>query len=157
MNEIINQIASRLLKQQARLVTAESCTGGQLAAALTRKAGSSHWFECGWVTYSNASKQALLGVPELTLGNYGAVSEQTVLAMASGALTKINADYSVAVSGIAGPGGGSDDKPVGTVYLAWASKNKAAIARHCIYSGDREQVQSLAVKEALDGLLVVIR
>lgn len=153
MNEIVEQIASKLVQQQARLLSAESCTGGQVAAALTRLAGSSNWYECGWVTYSNSSKQTLLGVPESVLVQYGAVSEPTVLAMAAGALATINADYSVAISGIAGPSGGSADKPVGTVYMAWAGKTKQSIAAHFIFSGDREQVQEQATQQALLGVL----
>jgi len=105
-----------------KLATAESCTGGLIAAAVTEIAGSSTWFECGFVTYSNESKQEMLGVSAATISEHGAVSEQTVREMAFGTLARCKADVAIAVSGIAGPGGGTATKPVGTVCLAWATQ-----------------------------------
>lgn len=148
----------RLLLQRGYFVTcAESCTGGGVAQALTAVAGSSAWFEGSFVTYSNRLKTALLGVPEETLANCGAVSEAVVVAMAEGALARTEADVAVAVSGIAGPGGGSLDKPVGTVWFAWISKcprGENKLQTRCEqFAGDREAVRQQAVVEALAGLV----
>lgn len=131
---------------------AESCTGGGIAAALTDVAGSSAWFDRGFVTYSNAAKQDMLGVALATLKQHGAVSRATVVEMAQGALTHSAAQLAVAVSGIAGPGGGTPDKPVGTVWLAWATQDAAAaVCEH--FAGDRLAVRAAAVDAALLGLL----
>lgn len=143
-----------ILKQHARrLVTAESCTGGAIAAALTSLAGSSEWFERGLVTYSNAAKQDLLGVSAALLETHGAVSEEVVRAMALGALSRSPAHVSVAVSGVAGPGGGTPAKPVGTVCLAWADVDGRTISRTVRFSGDRQAVRAQATYAALRGLL----
>ena len=137
------------------VTTAESCTGGWIAKALTDVAGSSACFAYGIVSYSNGAKESLLGVAKQTLVDNGAVSEATVAAMASGALSLSGADMSVAVSGVAGPGGGSDEKPVGTVCFAWASRDAghSAVAtevKH--FSGDRDSVRSQTVEHALAGI-----
>lgn len=147
-------LADRLRALGWTLATAESCTGGLIAAACTDLAGSSDWFERGFVTYSNAAKVDMLGVPETTLARHGAVSEATARAMAQGALTHSRAHWSVAITGIAGPTGGSADKPVGTVCFAWASKEGGCEAQVCHFSGDRAAVREQSVRYALQGLLV---
>jgi nicotinamide-nucleotide amidase len=136
-----------------RLVTAESCTGGWIAKLLTDMAGSSGWFDRGFVTYSNEAKTELLGVPAELIREHGAVSGPTVRAMAEGALRHSRADLALAVSGVAGPGGGSPAKPVGTVWLAWAGPGGAsdAVCRH--FDGDRDAVRRQAVAAALEGVL----
>jgi len=135
-----------------RLAAAESCTGGWIAKALTDVAGSSQWFEGGVVSYSNAAKTELLGVPTELLTTHGAVSEEAVRAMADGARRRFAADVAVAVSGIAGPGGGTADKPVGTVHIAWASPNGLTAARR-IFAGSREAVRRQTVAVALERLI----
>jgi nicotinamide-nucleotide amidase len=135
-----------------RLAAAESCTGGWIAKALTDVAGSSQWFDGGVVSYSNAAKTELLGVPAEVLAAHGAVSEQAVRAMAEGALRRFAADIAVAVSGVAGPGGGTDDKPVGTVHFAWAVPNGITAARR-IFAGNREAVRRQTVAIALERLI----
>lgn len=138
-----------------RLATAESCTGGWVAEVVTATAGSSDWFDCGWVSYSNTAKQRLLGVPAELIAAHGAVSEPVVIAMAQGALERSAADVAIAISGIAGPGGGTPTKPVGTVCFAWAWRNADGAhrvsTRH--FDGDREAVRLQAVQTALQGLL----
>lgn len=139
------------------VVTVESCTGGGIAKALTDIAGSSAWFETGFVTYANASKQQLVGVSAHTLAEFGAVSAQTVTAMAGGALRAWpRATLSVAVSGVAGPDGGSEEKPVGTVWFAFgdARRSPGAVvqAERCLFGGDRRAVRALTVAHALRGL-----
>ncbi|MGH8583810.1 MAG: CinA family protein [Gammaproteobacteria bacterium] len=146
-------LGQRLLARGWRLVTAESCTGGWLAAVITEIPGSSQWYERGFITYSNASKQELLGVAQQTLDAHGAVSEETALAMAQGALCRSWAQCSVAITGIAGPDGGSEDKPVGTVWLAWATLQRPADALGHRFNGDRRAVRGQAVDRALRGLL----
>jgi nicotinamide-nucleotide amidase len=128
-----------------RLTVAESCTGGWLAKVITDLPGSSAWFECGFVTYSNASKQSMLGVSEETLSVHGAVSEATVSEMTQGALKQSGADLALAVSGIAGPGGGSDEKPVGTVCFAWQRQGEEANVSRERFSGDRETIRLQSV------------
>lgn len=149
-------LADRLghdLKQAGRsLATAESCTGGWLGAVLTAVPGSSLWFERGFITYSNMSKREMLGVKTETLARYGAVSEQTARAMAEGALAHSHADLAVAITGIAGPGGGTSGKPVGTVCLAWAQRKQETRSAVHQFAGDRESVRRAAVTAALEGL-----
>jgi nicotinamide-nucleotide amidase len=147
------KLAQRLLERELKLVTAESCTGGWVAKCLTDIAGSSDWFERGFVTYSNAAKQDALGVSAETLSLHGAVSEQTVREMAAGALRHSQAQVAVAVSGIAGPAGGSADKPVGTVWVAWAWPDRRVSVQSCHFQGDREGVRRAAVLTALQGLV----
>jgi nicotinamide-nucleotide amidase len=149
---IVLELADHLRRRGWWVASAESCTGGGIAAALTDLAGSSDWFDRGFVTYSNQAKQEMLGVSPQTLLRFGAVSRETVLEMARGALGHSRAHLSVAVSGIAGPGGGTPDKPVGTVWLAWASDGDvAAVQRH--FPGDRAAVRAATVDVALWGLL----
>lgn len=145
-------LGAQLLRLKAQVSTAESCSGGGIAEAITRIAGSSSWFEAGYVTYSNAQKSAQLGVPEELFPRVGAVSREVVEAMARGAQSRSGARFAVAVSGIAGPGGGSVEKPVGTVWLAWADGERR-FAERCLFTGDRESVRRQTVQRALDGLL----
>ena len=135
-----------------RLAVAESCTGGWIAKTLTDIAGSSQWFEGGVVAYSNAAKTELLGVPADVLAAHGAVSEETTRAMADGARRRFAADLAVAVSGIAGPGGGTQDKPIGTVHFAWAAPNGVVAARR-VFAGSRESVRRQTVALALERLI----
>jgi nicotinamide-nucleotide amidase len=135
------------------LATAESCTGGWIAQAITSVPGSSEVFDCGWVTYSNAAKQRCLGVSEQTLTAHGAVSVQTAVAMAKGALDNSNATISVATTGIAGPGGGTLEKPIGTVIFAWAQRDNTPDVELKVFSGDREAIRAQAVLHALDRLI----
>lgn len=152
MEELAKEVGARLKAARAMLVTAESCTGGWVAQAVTSIAGSSDWFERGFVTYSNDSKRELLGVREKTLQDHGAVSEATAREMAEGALARAKGTLALAVTGVAGPGGGSRDKPVGTVCFAWADKKKTVVeTRH--FSGDRESVRRQSVVRALEGVL----
>lgn len=136
------------------LVTAESCTGGMIAQVVTAVAGSSQWFDRGFVTYSNLSKQELLGVRPATLQNHGAVSAETVREMAEAALCRSHADIAVAVSGIAGPGGGTEEKPVGTVWFAWAGRWFEPVSERHQFSGDRTKIRCSVVEKALEGVLV---
>ncbi|MGL9721940.1 nicotinamide-nucleotide amidase [Symbiopectobacterium sp.] len=147
------QIGARLTALGAKVTCAESCTGGWIAKSITDVAGSSGWFDYGFVTYSNQAKQRLIGVSEETLAQYGAVSEQTVREMAQGALRAAGADYSLSVSGIAGPDGGSDEKPVGTVWFGWCDKHGNLLAREMLFLGDRHAVRLQAVRFALQMLL----
>ncbi|ATE61388.1 CinA family protein [Thauera sinica] len=135
------------------LATAESCTGGWIAEAVTATAGSSGWFDRGFVTYSNEAKMDMLGVSPATLAVHGAVSEQTVREMAAGALARSRAQVAVAVSGVAGPGGGSTEKPVGMVCLAWARRGAAPQAVTMHFGGDREAVRRQTVEHALRELI----
>ena len=148
----IRNLAELLLARGERLATAESCTGGLIAAACTELAGSSAWFERGFVTYSNEAKCELLGVPAGLIAQHGAVSEAVARAMAQGALQHSRADIAVAVTGVAGPSGGSPDKPVGTVWLAWAERGGAVHAQRAWFQGDRAAVRAATVLQALAGL-----
>ncbi len=147
------QLGEQLKTQGMQLTVAESCTGGSLAAALTAIPGSSHWFDRGFVTYSNHAKKEILGVLEQTLHFDGAVSEATVRAMAEGAVQNSDAHLSVAISGIAGPDGGTQDKPVGTVWIAWAGLRQATNAICYTFPGDRIAIREAAVVKALNGLI----
>lgn len=146
-------MADALLVRGWLSATAESCTGGSIAAVLTNIAGSSQWFERGFITYSNQAKQEMLGVRSETLLEHGAVSEATVAEMVSGALVRSDAQVAVAVSGIAGPSGGTPDKPVGMVCLAWQAKGVAPVVCTEYFSGDRAAVRTKAVECALQGML----
>ncbi|MBL4762434.1 MAG: nicotinamide-nucleotide amidohydrolase family protein [Gammaproteobacteria bacterium] len=150
-------VAGLLLAQNLSLATAESCTGGWIAKVLTDLAGSSAWFERGFVTYSNQAKMDQLAIKESMLIEHGAVSEAVVLAMAEGVLSHSLADVALAVSGIAGPGGGSEEKPVGRVWLAWSQKNHPSIARLYHFDGDREAVRAQSVVQALQGVRELLR
>ncbi|WP_296033962.1 CinA family protein [uncultured Alcanivorax sp.] len=145
-------LADSLAQQRLLLTTAESCTGGGIAETLTGIAGASAWFDRGFVTYSNEAKLSMLGVLQSTLDRFGAVSEATALEMARGAISHSGAHVSVAVTGIAGPDGGTPDKPVGTVWIAWGQKLGYAEARRFQFDGDRNAVRQQAILEAILGL-----
>ncbi|HXE39653.1 MAG TPA: CinA family protein [Azonexus sp.] len=156
MNELeilAQELGCTLLARGEWLAVAESCTGGWLAQSVTAIAGSSGWFDRGFVTYSNAAKVDMLGVPETTIDRHGAVSEATARAMAQGVLAHSQADWAVAITGIAGPSGGSPEKPVGTVCFAWAAKDGGCEAQTCHFAGDRGAVREQSVRHALSGLL----
>lgn len=146
-------LAEQLTQRGWMLAAAESCTGGWIAKCCTDMAGSSAWFDRGFITYSNAAKQDMLGVRAETLAQYGAVSEAVVAEMATGALRHSQAHIAVAVSGIAGPSGGSPEKPVGTVCFAWAMRNGEVLTKTCQFAGDREAVRWQSVVFALNGIL----
>ncbi len=150
---LTQQIAEQSIKHGHRLASAESCTGGLIAKTLTDLAGSSAWFDCGFVTYSNAAKSAMLGVDPKVLGEYGAVSEPVVKAMCRGALEKSDANLVLAVSGVAGPGGGSEEKPVGTVWVGWASSLNNISAHKYLFSGDRNSVRQQTLRISLNKYL----
>jgi nicotinamide-nucleotide amidase len=147
------ELGAALQQRGLTLALAESCTGGWAAQCVTAVAGSSTWFDRGFVTYSNAAKQEMLGVQAHTINSYGAVSLETAREMALGALEHSAADVAAAITCIAGPGGGSAEKPVGTVYFAWASRHGEIRTLSERYSGDREQVRRQSVNTALSGLL----
>jgi nicotinamide-nucleotide amidase len=152
MDRLASELGQKLKRAGARLVTAESCTGGWVAQVVTSVAGSSDWFERGFVTYSNDSKHDLLGVSRSTLQKHGAVSEETAREMAQGALARSKGTLALAVTGVAGPGGGSPEKPVGMVCFAWVhAKDLRSETR--LFSGDRESVRRQSVVHALEGVL----
>jgi len=156
LDVLAREAGAELARSGAVLVAAESCTGGWIAKVVTDVPGSSQWFERGFVTYSNEAKIELLGVALATIEAHGAVSEATVREMARGALARSRATISVAVSGVAGPGGGSVEKPVGTVWIAWAWP-AGEVARGFLFDGDREAVRLAAVQAALLGVVSVLR
>jgi nicotinamide-nucleotide amidase len=149
-------LGQRCRDARLSLVAAESCTGGWIAKTVTDIAGSSEWFDCGMVAYSYEAKQAMLGVRPETLEHHGAVSRETVIEMVSGALVHSGASIAVAVTGIAGPSGGSADKPVGTVWIGWKRRGGYASARTFHFDGDREAIRRQTVGAALDGLRTLI-
>ncbi|MCP5407830.1 MAG: nicotinamide-nucleotide amidase [Chromatiaceae bacterium] len=151
-----SELGDRLRSQALTIATAESCTGGWVAKVLTDIAGSSAWFERGFITYSNAAKQEMLGVRPDLIDTEGAVSEAVVREMVRGVIANSDADLALAVSGIAGPGGGTPEKPVGTVWFAWGRSGSAVVTRMLRFSGDRERVRRQAVLAALRGALDLI-
>lgn len=151
--ELAERVGAALKARGMMLVVAESCTGGWVSEAVTMVPGSSEWFERGFVTYTYISKREMLGVNSDTLGAHGAVSEPTVREMAAGALARSHAQAAIAVSGTAGPGGGTLEKPVGTVCLAWATADGRPTSETRHFAGDREAVRRQAVQRALEGLL----
>ena len=153
---LAEQVGAALNSRQLMLATAESCTGGWIAEAVTMVPGSSDWFERGFVTYSYISKQEMLGVKEATLDKHGAVSEEVVREMVEGALARSHAQIAVAVSGVAGPTGGTPDKPVGYVCFAWGIKGAAPRSEIKRFSGDREAVRKRSVEHALKGVLAML-
>jgi nicotinamide-nucleotide amidase len=151
--ELSGRVGDALKARKLMMAAAESCTGGWIGQAVTMVPGSSKWFDRGFVTYTNEAKQDMLGVSAETLQEFGAVSEQTVREMVAGALARSRAQIAVAVSGIAGPDGGSPKKPVGTVLLAWGEKGGGVTARSVHFQGDRDAVRRQTVIAALEGLL----
>lgn len=160
MSEHLDSLAQRLgtalYRHRWRLVTAESCTAGWVAKVVTDIPGSSAWLDRGFITYSNEAKQEMLGVSATTLAHYGAVSEETVREMATGALARSHAQVAVAVSGIAGPGGGTDTKPVGTVCFAWVLPGGEPQVQRLQFAGNREEVRHQAVRVALERLVELL-
>lgn len=152
LHNLVQHVSQLLRQKKWCMATAESCTGGLIAAAMTELAGSSDVFECGFVTYSNHAKEKLLGVSEALLVKHGAVSEQVALAMAAGAAARAEVPLAVAVTGVAGPGGGSDEKPVGTVWIAWWCEGKSC-AQQFLFSGDRQNIREATVEQALHGVI----
>lgn len=150
------QLAQRLLARRERAATAESCTGGLLAARFTDLAGSSEWFDRGFVTYSNEAKTELLGVPSALILRFGAVSEEVVRSMALGARARSRAQWAVSISGVAGPSGGTREKPVGTVWMAWAGPSGEVFSALFHFAGDRAAVREAAIAAAVEGLLARI-
>lgn len=153
MEKLSRRIGEALAAKSHLLATAESCTGGWIAQVVTSVAGSSGWFERGFVTYSNEAKQEALGVKAETIRRFGAVSEETAREMAEGALQASRATVALSVTGIAGPGGGSPGKPVGTVCFAWARKGAPARSETRHFAGERDAVRRQSVVHALEGLL----
>jgi nicotinamide-nucleotide amidase len=150
--ELAEQLGRKLKAGGKTIATAESCTGGWIAQTITEVPGSSAWFDRGFVTYSNAAKVQMLGVSPKTLEKYGAVSAETATEMAAGALAQSDADVAIAVTGIAGPDGGTPEKPVGTVFIAWAHKNGTAKVLRKQLSGDRRQIREQTVRDAIEGI-----
>ncbi|MFK7795681.1 MAG: nicotinamide-nucleotide amidase [Gammaproteobacteria bacterium] len=154
---LITQVAELLKAHDQMLAVAESCTGGWLAKVCTDLAGSSVWFDRGFVTYSNEAKQDMLGVLNATIESHGAVSQSTVEEMVAGALSHSCADWAIAISGVAGPGGGSEINPVGSVWFAWMKKNHEPLTIKKIFSGDRDQVRQQSVEYALEELAKLLK
>ena len=155
-DRLARRVGSALQSQKLTLVTAESCTAGQVAYVMTSISGSADWFERGFITYSNIAKQEMLGVNPKTLEHFGAVSEQTAKEMAEGALMRSRAQISIAVTGIAGPTGGTKEKPVGTICFAWARKNVQTYTVQQHFEGDRNGIRSQATQFALEQLLIYL-
>jgi len=153
--ELATRVGHTLKAKGLLLATAESCTGGGIAHAITEIAGSSEWFDCGFVTYSNASKNELLDISEALIAQHGAVSEEIAGAMAEGAVANSNSDVAVSTTGIAGPGGAVPGKPVGTVCFGWRVGDKTYTER-LVFKGDRQQVRAQTVEHSLKGLLKLL-
>jgi nicotinamide-nucleotide amidase len=153
LDELAAELGEKLRARGWMLATAESCTGGWVGQVITAQPGSSHWYERGFITYANIAKQEMLGVPADILETYGAVSEETASAMAAGALEHSHAQATLAISGIAGPGGGTPQKPVGLVCYGWALADGTRLSSTCRLDGDREEIRSRAVAAALRGLI----
>ena len=156
VHELAKRLGARLVMKGLKLVTAESCTGGWIAKVLTDIAGSSDWFDSAIVSYSNEAKKHFLKVPDGILLDHGAVSENTVLAMQQGIFMETGADAGISVSGIAGPGGGSEEKPVGTVWIAVGLRNQMVHTQKFLFEGDRNLVRLQAVEAALRSLLELV-
>lgn len=153
LHEYARHLGSCLQRAGIKIVTAESCTGGGVSYMLTAVSGSSNWFERGFVVYSNVAKQQMLGVSAEVLSSYGAVSEETAMEMARGAIQYSAADVAIAVTGIAGPGGGTEEKPVGTVCFAWCTRDGQSFSTRTRFEGDRARVRDMAIGLALQGAL----
>ena len=156
VHDLAKKLGARLMMKGMKLATAESCTGGWIAKVLTDIAGSSDWFDSAIVSYSNEAKKHFLKVPDGILLDHGAVSENTVLAMQQGIFMETRADAGISVSGIAGPGGGSEEKPVGTVWIAVSLRGQMVHTQKFLFQGDRNQVRLQAVEAALSSLLELV-
>ncbi|HMA12066.1 MAG TPA: CinA family protein [Steroidobacteraceae bacterium] len=156
LQQLARELGEKLCARGWMLATAESCTGGWVGQLVTALPGSSHWYERGFITYANAAKIEMLGVPEATISTHGAVSEETASAMAAGALKRSHAQATLAISGIAGPGGGTPQKPVGLVCYGWALADGTLMSSTCRLDGDREEIRSRAAAAALRGLIELI-
>ncbi len=156
LQQLAGELGGRMQARGWMLATAESCTGGWVGQLITAIPGSSLWYERGFITYANAAKVEMLDVPEDTLAAFGAVSEETASAMAAGALAHSHAQAALAISGIAGPGGGTPQKPVGLVCYGWALADGTVMSSTCRLDGDREEIRSRAVAAALRGLIDLI-
>jgi nicotinamide-nucleotide amidase len=156
LHQLAGELSDRLRARGWMLTTAESCTGGWVGQLLTSLPGSSHWYERGFITYANAAKIEMLGVPAETIDTHGAVSEETASAMAAGALKHSHAQAALAISGIAGPGGGTLQKPVGLVCYGWALEDGTLMSSTCRLDGGREEIRSRAVAAALRGLIELL-
>ena len=156
LHQLARELGDKLLARGWMLATAESCTGGWVGQLLTSLPGSSHWYERGFITYANDAKIEMLDVPAELIANHGAVSEETASAMAAGALAHSHAQAALAISGIAGPGGGTPHKPVGLVCYGWALADGTVLSSTCRLDGDREEIRSRAVAAALRGLIELI-
>ena len=154
LSALITELGVRLQYKKQTLAVAESCTGGGISQAITHIAGGSQWFECGFVTYSNRSKINMLGLNPKTLNDFGAVSQNTALEMVAGVLNKSQVNTAIAVTGIAGPTGGSEDKPVGTVFIAWQNKNSPAMVKKYLFKGNREVIRQQVIVHALKGVKI---
>ncbi|PCJ49956.1 MAG: damage-inducible protein CinA [Gammaproteobacteria bacterium] len=152
----INQLSTQLIKRRLSICTAESCTGGLIAKLFTDKSGSSDWFDCAFISYTNAAKQLMLGVTKSTLESSGAVSQPTVIEMAEGAINKSNSKVSIAISGVAGPGGGTKEKPVGMVWISWAGKHYETETQCYYFDGDRDSIRYQAARAAIKGVIKYI-
>ena len=155
LDELVEKVAGRLRTSSQTLAVAESCTGGAIAATLTSRAGSSAWFERGFVVYSHAAKTDMLGVNATTADQFGSVSERVVQEMVQGALQRSQASIALAVTGVAGPSGGSVQKPVGTVWFAWAGRQLATVTCMYLFDGDRQRIREQCIKTALTGILSI--
>lgn len=153
----VRELGSALLQAKVMVATAESCTGGMVAEALTAVPGSSAWFERAFIAYSYEAKYEMLGVKPTTIQAHGSVSQPCVEEMAIGALAQSHAQLAVAISGIAGPDGGSPDKPLGTVWMAWAGQHMSVVARRFVFDGDRQSVRQQATLAALQGMMERLR
>ena len=156
INDLAVEVGNLLLDNDLKVATVESCTGGWIAQTITNISGSSAWFDRGFVTYSNEAKQELVGVNSDTLIAHGAVSRQVAMEMALGGVKHSQANIAVSVTGIAGPDGGTPEKPVGTVWIGWANQHKTSTAEHFQFKGDRYEVRLASVEQALKGLVRIL-
>ncbi len=157
LHELAAEFGQELLRMRLKLATAESCTGGWVSKVVTEVPGCSDWFDCAFVAYSYEAKESALGVPRETLEQYGAVSQEVVLAMVRGALSKSRANVACSITGIAGPTGAVPGKPIGTVWLAWGRGHHQPFAQRFEFPGDRDAIRRHTVKAALAGLMQLIK
>ena len=153
IDHLVQQLSELLIERGWMMATVESCTGGMISEAITRKPGSSDWYERGFVTYSNEAKQELVGVSSESLCEHGAVSSVVAREMAAGGIQSSRADLAVSVTGVAGPDGGTEEKPVGTVWIAWADRNGKVIDQGYLFPGDRQQVRLASAQSAFAGAI----